>query len=189
MKKIIVGITGGSCTLYAVALLKTLKCLNIETHVVVSKMGFYNLDHECEISEREIKELSSYYYKNDDLAASIASGSFKTDGMVIIPCSMNTLGAIASGMSQNLIHRAADVVIKERRRLVIVPREMPLSPIHLENMLKLSRMDVVVMPAAPGFYHKPETIEDLVLILVGRVLDQLDIDAHLFERWHSEEGR
>lgn len=188
MKKIIVGITGGSCTLYAVALLKALKCLNIETHTIVSKMGYYNLNHECEVSESEIRALSSFYYENHDLAARVASGSFRTDSMVIVPCSMNTLGAIANGTSQNLIHRAADVVIKERRKLVIVPREMPLSPVHLENMLKLSQMGVVVMPASPGFYHKPESIEDLVLIMVGRLLDQFDLETNLFKRWHSEEG-
>jgi 4-hydroxy-3-polyprenylbenzoate decarboxylase len=183
MKKIVVAITGGSCTLYAVALLKTLKCLNIETHVIVSKIGFYNLAHECEVAEDEIKALSSYYYQNDDLAASVASGSFKTDGMIVIPCSMHTLAAMASGMSHNLIHRAADVTLKEGRKLVIVPREMPFSAIHLENMLKLSRMGVVVMPASPGFYHQPETIEDLVMIVVARVLDQVGIDAPLFKRW------
>ncbi len=183
MKKIIVAITGGSCTLYAVALLKTLQCLNIETHVIVSRMGFYNLAHECAVELLEIKALASHYYENDDLAAAIASGSFKTDGMVVIPCSMNSLGAIANGMSQNLIHRAADVVMKEGRKLVIVPREMPLSAIHLENMLKLARLGVVVMPASPGFYHQPETIDDLVMIMVGRILDQLGIDAPLFKRW------
>lgn len=183
MKKIIVAITGGSCTLYAVALLKTLQMLNVETHVVVSKMGYYNLSHECDMNEREIRDLSSVYYENDDLAAAIASGSFKTDGMIVIPCSMNTLSAIANGNSQNLIHRAADVILKEGRKLVIVPREMPLSAIHLENMLKLARLNVTVMPASPGFYHQPETIEDLVMIMVGRVLDQVGIEAPLFKRW------
>lgn len=183
MKKIIVAITGGSCTLYAAALLKTLQMLQVETHVVVSKMGYYNLNHECDLNEREIRDLSSVYYENDDLAAAIASGSFKTDGMIVIPCSMNTLSAIANGNSQNLIHRAADVTLKEGRKLVIVPREMPLSAIHLENMLKLARLNVTVMPASPGFYHQPETIEDLVMIMVGRVLDQVGIEAPLFKRW------
>lgn len=183
MKKVIVAITGGSCTIYAVALLKALSCLNIETHLVISKMGAYNLRHECDMAEQELRDLASFSYDNHDLAAAIASGSFKTDGMVVIPCSMNTLGAIASGTSQNLIHRAADVVIKERRPLVLVPREMPLSPIHLENLLKLSQIGVTIMPAAPGFYHQPETIEDLVCILVGRLLDQLNIENTLFKRW------
>ncbi len=183
MKKIIVAITGGSCTLYGVALLKTLQILGVQTHVVVSKMGYYNLSHECEVDESEIRALSDVYYENDDLAAAIASGSFKTDGMIVIPCSMNTLSAIANGNSQNLIHRAADVTLKEGRKLVIVSREMPLSAIHLENMLKLARLNVSVMPASPGFYHQPETIEDLVMIMVARVLDQVGIDAPLFKRW------
>jgi 4-hydroxy-3-polyprenylbenzoate decarboxylase len=183
MKKIIVGITGGSCVVYAVALLKTLEQLGVETHVAVSKMGAYNLRHECDMSINEIKEMSSYYYENDDFAASIASGSFKTDGMVIIPCSMSTLGAVANGLSQNLIHRAADVTMKEGRKLVIVARETPLSAIHLENMLKLAKLGVTIMPAAPGFYHLPESIVDIVNIMVGRTLDQLDIDSSLFKRW------
>lgn len=169
--------------IYAVALLKALECLGIESHVVVSKMGAYNLRHECDMSLDELRSMATKWHENDDLAASIASGSFRTDGMVLIPCSMNSLGAIANGLSNNLIHRAADVTIKEGRKLVIVPREMPLSAIHLENMLKLARMGVVVMPAAPGFYHKPETIEDLVGIMVGRVLDQFGIETDLFERW------
>jgi 4-hydroxy-3-polyprenylbenzoate decarboxylase len=182
-KKLIVGITGGSCMIYAVALLKVLEQLGIETHVVVSKMGAYNLKHECDFSLEEVKALSTHYYHNDDLAAAIASGSFKTDGMIILPCSMNTLGAVANGLSNNLIHRSADVIIKEKRRLVLVVRETPLSAIHLENMLKLSRIGVTIMPAAPGFYHLPESIEDIVDIMVGRILDQLDIETHLYKRW------
>ncbi|BEP27948.1 UbiX family flavin prenyltransferase [Helicovermis profundi] len=183
MKKIIVAITGGSCVIYAVALLKTLQQMNIETHVVVSKMGESNLNYECDMNIGEIKEISSYYYDYNNLGAAIASGSFKIDSMVIIPCTMNTLGAIANGLSSNLIHRAADVTIKEGRKLVIVPRETPFSPVHLENMLKLSKIGVTIMPAAPGFYHIPETISDIVDIMVGRTLDQLGIDSELFKRW------
>ncbi|OYT15347.1 MAG: aromatic acid decarboxylase [Bacteroidetes bacterium 4572_77] len=183
MKKIIVAITGGSCVIYAVALLKTLEQLNIETHVVVSKLGEHNLKLECDMDIDEIKEISSYYYEYTDLTASIASGSFKVDGMVVIPCSMNTLGAISSGITSNLIHRAADVTIKEGRKLVLVLRETPLSPIHLENMLKLSKIGVTIMPASPGFYHIPESITDIVDIMVGRTLDQLGIDSDLFKRW------
>lgn len=171
--------------IYAVALLKVFEQLGVETHVVVSKMGAYNLRHECDFSLEEVKALSTYYYNNDDLAAAIASGSFKTDGMIVIPCSMNTLAAVANGLSNNLIHRAADVTIKEKRRMVLVTRETPLSAIHLENMLKLARIGVTIMPAAPGFYNVPESIEDIVDIMVGRVLDQLDIDSHLYTRWKS----
>jgi 4-hydroxy-3-polyprenylbenzoate decarboxylase len=183
MKKIVVGITGGSCSIYAVALLTALRELGIETHVVVSRMGAYVLEHECNFSRSEVRELATVLYENDDLAAAIASGSFKTDAMVIVPCSMNTLGAVASGLSTNLLQRAADVTLKERRPLVVVPRETPLTNIHLENMLKLSRAGAVMMPASPGFYHHPETIDDLVLIMVGRILDQLGLDGGLFKRW------
>ncbi len=183
MKKIVIGITGGSCTPYAVALLATLRELGVETHVTVSGMGAYVLEHECEMTLDEVKALSSILYENDDLAATIASGSFHTDGMVIVPCSMNTLGAVAGGLSANLVQRAADVTLKEKRPLVIVPRETPMTTIHLKNMLELSRAGAVVMPASPGFYHRPETLDDLVFIMVGRILDQLGLDAGLFQRW------
>jgi len=181
--RIVVGMTGGSCTLYGVALLKALDQLNIETHLIVSRMGAYVAEHECGLTLPELRAMATRYYENDDLAAAVSSGSFKTDGMVIIPCSMNTLAAVASGISSNLVQRAADVTIKERRRLVLVPRETPLSPIHLENMLKLARLGVTIMPASPGFYQKPQNIGDLVSIMVGRTLDQLGIDSGLFERW------
>ncbi|SKC55063.1 UbiX family flavin prenyltransferase [Maledivibacter halophilus] len=181
--RIVVGVTGGSCSLYGVALLKALEQLDIETHLIVSKMGEYVTKHECDIEINDLKSMAAYFHKIDDLAAPVASGSFKTDGMIIIPCSMNTLGAIAGGLSLNLIHRAADVTIKEGRKLVLVTRETPLSVIHLENMLKLARMGVRIVPASPGFYHHPQTIGDLVNIMVGRVLDQLGIDTNLFKRW------
>jgi len=182
MKKLIIGITGGSCSVYAVALLKILKELGVETHVVVSRLGEYNLVHECEVDLDEIRELSTVVYKNDDLAAPIASGSFKTDGMIIVPCSMSSLGAVANGLSQNLIHRAADVVMKEGRKLVVVFREAPLNTVHIENMLKLSKMGVTVMPAAPGFYNKPEDLTDIVGFMVTRILDQVGFDVDLMER-------
>lgn len=181
--KIIVGLSGGSCAIYGVGLLKVLKELEIETHLVVSTMGEYVVNHECSISLEELKQMATYFHDNKNLAAPIASGSFKTDGMIIVPCSMRTLGAVANGLSDNLLTRAADVVIKERRKLVVVPRETPLSVIHLENMLKLAKIGVTVMPAAPGFYHQPETIGDIVSIMVGRILDQLDIQHNLFKPW------
>ncbi len=186
--RIVVGMTGGSCSIYGVALLKALEQMGVETHLVVSRMGAYVLEHECEMKLEDVKEMATFYYENNDLAASISSGSFKTDGMVIIPCSMNTLAAVANGMSQNLVHRAADVVMKEGRKLVMVVRETPLSPIHLENMLKLSKIGVTIMPASPGFYHKPQDISDLVNIMVGRTLDQLGLDSSIFKRWDSSQG-
>lgn len=146
-------------------------------------MGEYVLAHECDVNREEVKDLADVLYENNNLAASVASGSFKTDGMVIVPCSMNTLGAVANGMSQNLVQRAADVTLKEKRPLIVVPRETPLTDIHLENMLKLSKAGAIMMPASPGFYHRPETIDDLVMIIVGRILDQLGLDGGLFKRW------
>lgn len=181
--KIVVGITGGSCAIYGVGLLKVLQALDIETHLVVSTMGEYVVKHECGMELEELKELASFYYDNRNLAASISSGSFKTDGMIIVPCSMRTLAAVAHGISDNLLTRAADVTIKEGRKLVIVPRETPLSVIHLENMLKLAKLGVKILPASPGFYHHPETIEDIVSIMVGRTLDQMGIDHSLLKRW------
>lgn len=181
--KIIVGVSGGSCAIYGVSLLQVLSQLSIETHLVVSNMGEYVVQHECGMNVEELSSLASFTHNNRDLAAPISSGSFKTDGMVIIPCSMRTLAAVANGVSDNLLTRAADVVIKERRKLVMVPRETPLSVIHLENMLKLARMGVTIMPASPGFYHQPESLEDIIAMMVGRTLDQLGIEHQLFKPW------
>lgn len=181
--RIIVGISGGSGAIYGVALLKILQEMGIETHLVVSTMGEYVVEHECGINLEELKGLASYYHDNKDLAAPISSGSFKTDGMIIIPSSMKTVAAVANGLSDNLLTRAADVIIKERRKLVIVPRETPLSVIHLENMLKLARMGVTILPASPGFYNHPESIGDIVSAIVGRALDQLGIEHNLINRW------
>ena len=155
----------------------------METHLVVSETGVRVVEHECRIDFDELKSLASVWHDNDNLGASIASGSFKTDGMIIVPCSMKTVAAIAHGYSEGLLTRAADVCIKEHRRLVIIPRETPLSTIHLENMLKLSQLGVRVMPASPEFYSHPETIGDMVTSIVGRGLDQLGIEHNLLKRW------
>lgn len=181
--KVVVGISGGSGAIYGVALLKILKEFNIETHLVVSTMGEYVTNHECGINLEELKSLATYYHDNKNLAAPIASGSFKTDAMVIVPCSMKSVAAVASGMSDNLLTRAADVTIKENRKLIVVPRETPLSQIHLENMLKLSKIGVTVMPPSPGFYTHPQDIGDIVSGIVARILDQLGIEHDLVERW------
>lgn len=184
--KLIVAITGGSGSIYGVCLLKTLHQMNIETHLVISKMGEDVIYHECGIEKEELKEYCTHYHDIKDLHAPIASGSFKTHGMIIIPCSMKTLASVANGYSDNLISRSADVMIKEGRKLVIVPRETPLSQIHLENMLKLSKMGVRIVPASPGFYHHPESITDLVSIMVGKVLDLFDLEHNLFRRWGED---
>ena len=181
--KIIVGISGGSGSIYALSLLKALKELKVETHLVVTNMGKAVMEHECGVTINELKKIASYFHDNDNLFAPIASGSFKVGGMVVVPCSMKTLSAIANGYSDSLLTRACDVTIKEKRKLVLVPRETPLSSIHLENMLKLSRIGVTVFPPIPGFYNHPESLEDIVLNITGRILDNLGIDNTLANRW------
>ena len=183
--RVVVGISGGSGAIYGISLLKVLRELDIETHLVVSTMGEYVMEHECGIRLEEIKKLATFSYDNRDFTAPIASGSFKIQSMVVIPCSMKTLSSIANGFSENLLSRAADVTIKEGRKLILVPRETPLSPIHLENMLKLSRIGVNIFPACPGFYNHPESIEDIVANLVGRILDLMGIDNQIFKRWQG----
>jgi flavin prenyltransferase len=183
--KLIVGITGSSGVIYGVKLLYFLNKLKIETHIVLSKWAKKNIEIETDESLTEIKKFASFEYDENDMSASISSGSFKTHGMIIIPCSMKTLASIANGYDDNLISRAASVTIKENRKLVIVPRETPLSQIHLSNMLKLSKIGVIILPAMPGFYHRPKTVNDLVLHIVGKTLDQFDIDNNVFKRWKS----
>lgn len=184
--RIIIGITGGSGAIYGVAMLQVLKELGIETHLVVTGMGEYVTAHETGMTLEDLREMASHSYDNKDLSAKISSGSYKTDGMIVVPCSMKTLSSIAHGSSEGLLTRAADVVLKEGRKLVVMPRETPLSVIHLENMLKLAKAGVKIMPLAPGFYHHPEKIEDLIRTMVGRALDQLDIDHHLIRRWGED---
>ena len=184
--KIVVGISGGSGSIYAVSLLKALQQLDIETHLVVTTMGGYVTEHECGIGLEELKGMATYFHDNKNFAAPIASGSFKVDGMVVIPCSMKTLSSVANGFSDSLLTRACDVTIKEKRKLVLIPRETPLSPIHLENMLKLSKIGVTIFPPSPGFYNHPESIEDIVLNMTGRILDMLGIDNNLVNRWKGQ---
>lgn len=194
MKRLIVGITGASAGIYGVRLLEVLtQHEDIEVHLTISASGARALSEELQIeidlSNFELKSLIGIssprviYHHESDIAASIASGSFRTEGMIVVPCSMGSLAAIAGGISRNLIQRAADVCIKERRKLVLVPRETPLSSIHLENMLKLSRMGVCVLPAMPGFYHFPKNVDDLLNFVVTKILDQFGIDTKLIQRW------
>jgi 4-hydroxy-3-polyprenylbenzoate decarboxylase len=186
--RIIVGITGATGAIYGVRLLERLREAGIETHVVISRWGARTLMHETPYSREQVEALASFTYPPGDMGAAISSGSFRTDGMIIAPCSAKTLAAIAHGFGDNLIHRAADVVLKERRRLVLLVREAPLSDIHLENMLKLSRMGAVVLPPLPAFYNHPRTIDDLVDHTVSRVLDQFGLETSGAERWAGEMG-
>ena len=182
-KKIIVGMTGATGTILAVRVLELLHGAGIETHLVISKWGARTLTHETTYGIDQVRQLATFSYQEGDAGAAISSGSFLTDGMVVVPCSMRTLGAIAGGHGDNLIHRAADVVLKERRKLVLVVREVPLSEIHLENMLKLSRMGAVIAPPIPAFYNHPRSIADMVDHIAARVLDHLGIHLERVRRW------
>lgn len=185
--KIIVGITGATGIIYGVHLLKALREVAVETHLVMSHWAIQNLALETDYCLEQVLQLADHFYENNQMGAAIASGSFKTDGMVILPCSMKSLAAIAVGYAENLLHRAADVTLKEGRTLILAPRETPLNVIHLENMLKLARSGVVIMPPMPSFYHKPETISDLVSHHTGRILDRLKLDNQLVKRWAGDE--
>jgi len=181
--RLVVAITGASGAIYGKRLLEVLHDKKVETHLVISKAAEKVIEHELEITKRSLEKLADHVYDVDDLTAPILSGSFKTDGMIIIPCSMKTVAGIAHGYSDNLILRAADVTLKERRKLILVPRETPLNVIHLRNMLELSKQGVAIIPAMPAFYHKPKKIDALVDYIVGKVLDCLDIEHNLFRRW------
>ncbi|MET9489673.1 non-oxidative hydroxyarylic acid decarboxylases subunit B [Nocardia sp. NPDC006630] len=186
VQRIIVAITGASGAPYAVRLLQTLREMpEIETHLVMSTWAKSNIEMETPYTVREVAALGDVSYKLGEQGAAISSGSFRTAGMIIVPCSMRTLSAIRHGQADNLICRAADVVLKERRRLILVPRETPLNEIHLENMLALSRMGARIVPPMPAFYNHPETIDDLVDHVVTRILDQFDLDAPQARRWRG----
>jgi len=181
--KLIVGITGASGTIFGVRLLQMLHGSGVETHLVMGKWAARTLVHETQHTVEEVQGLATRDYPPGDQGAAISSGSFVTLGMVIVPCSMRTLAAIANGFSDNLIHRAADVILKERRKLVLVVRESPLHDIHLENMLKLSRMGVVILPPVPAFYNHPQNLDDMINHVTMRVLDQFDIHLDVMNRW------
>jgi len=182
-RRLIVALTGATGTIFGVRLLETLQGTDIETHLVMSKWAVRTLVHETSYTIEQVQQLATRVYPLADQGAAISSGSFLTMGMVVVPCSMRTLSAIAHGLGDNLIHRAADVILKERRRLVLAIREAPLSEIHLENMLKLSRMGVGICPPMPAFYTRPQTIDDIVNYTVARLLDQLDIHLEVHNRW------
>ena len=181
--RLIVGITGATGTIFGVRLLQMLHGSGVETHMVMSKWAARTLIHETQHTVEQVEALASRNYPLGDQGAAISSGSFVTLGMVVVPCSMRTLAAIANGMADNLIHRAADVILKERRKLVLVVRESPLHDIHLENMLKLSRMGVVILPPVPAFYNHPQSLDDMINHVTMRVLDQFDIHLDVMNRW------
>jgi 4-hydroxy-3-polyprenylbenzoate decarboxylase len=187
--RLIVAITGASGVVYGKRLLEVLHEKAIEIHLVVSEAAEKVIEHELETSSKDLKKLASRVYSVNDLNAPLMSGSFQTDGMIIIPCTMKTLAGIASGYADNLILRAADVTLKERRKLIVVPRETPVSVVHLRNMLSVAKLGVAVVPAMPAYYHKPKKIDDLVDFVVGKVLDCLGLEHRLFKRWHGTQQR
>ena len=180
---LIVAITGATGTVFGVRLLEMLQDTDVETHLIMSRWAARTLVLETSCTVEQVEALATRVYPLTDQGAAVSSGSFLTLGMVVVPCSMRTLAAIAHGLGDNLIHRAADVILKERRKLVLAVREAPLSDIHLENMLKLSRMGVVICPPMPAFYNKPESVDDLVNYTAARLLDQLGIHLDVRNRW------
>lgn len=185
--KIVVGITGASGAIYGWRLIHALKAAGCEVHAVVTEHGWQVLQHECGVDAASLAAAVDYLYDINNMGAAIASGSFRTDAMVIVPCSMRTLGGVANGIASNLLIRAADVALKENRMLVMVPRETPVNVIHLTNMLKLAQIGVKIMPASPGFYHRPQHLDALIDMLVGKICDMLDVKHNLYRRWSGEE--
>ncbi|UVI32390.1 UbiX family flavin prenyltransferase [Paenibacillus spongiae] len=194
-----VGITGASGAIYGIRLIEMLISSGIKVHLVITDAGWRVLKEElgwvaakrqAALEARFGDAMASgslIYHPNGDIGASIASGSYRAEGMIIMPCSMGTLASIAHGSSDNLMTRAADVMLKEGRKLMLVPRETPLHAIHLENMLKLARLGVKLIPAMPAFYYGPQSMEDMIDFLVGKVLDQIPIDHDLYRRWGDEQ--
>lgn len=176
-RRIVVGLSGATGAIYCMRLLQALRERDVQTHLVISRSGALTLEQERVCSRRELIELASHHHDINDVGATIASGSFSHDGMVIAPCSMRTLAAVAHGMGDNLITRAADVALKEKRRLVLLARETPLNLAHLRNMVHVTEMGGLIMPPVPAFYTHPATVEDIVMHTVSRVLDQFGIEG------------
>lgn len=188
-RRLIVAITGATGAVYGVRLLHLLRGIpTIETHLLVSEAGVLNIHQELGLSRKDVEILADVTHNVRDVGASIASGSFQSEGMVVAPCSMKTLAAIAHGLSDNLITRAADVVLKERRRLLLMVRETPFNLAHLRNMTAVTEMGGIIFPPLPGFYHKPQSIEEMVDHTLGRVLDLFDIEHELAPRWQGIRG-
>jgi 4-hydroxy-3-polyprenylbenzoate decarboxylase len=184
--RLIVGMSGATGAIFGIRMLEALRSASVETHLVISKWAETTIKLETNYSVDEVKDLASVVHSSMNQAASISSGSFRVDGMIVSPCSMKTLASIRVGMSEGLLGRAADVILKERKKLVLLTRETPLSDIHLENMLALSKMGAVIVPPVPAFYNHPTSIDDIVNHIVARTLDQFDIDNSLTRRWKDD---
>jgi 4-hydroxy-3-polyprenylbenzoate decarboxylase len=184
--RIIVGISGASGIIYGIRMLQVLRELNVETHLVMSRSAQVTLAYETDFSIANIRDLADVSYANADIGAAISSGSFRTMGMVIAPCSIKTLAELATGVTSNLLSRSADVILKERRRLVLMVRETPLHLGHLRNMVSVTEAGALICPPMPAFYNRPESVEAIVDHTVGRVLDLFGFDAKLLRRWGGE---
>ncbi|MDP2376196.1 UbiX family flavin prenyltransferase [Reyranella sp.] len=182
-KRLVIGISGASGVVYGVRLLEALKPLPVETHLVMTRTAEVTLAHETDLKVAAVRKLADVAHVIDDLAAAVSSGSFRTLGMIVAPCSMRSLGEIATGISSNLLTRAADVALKERRKLVLLIRETPLHAIHLRNMATLADMGAIIAPPVPAFYNRPKTLDDVIDHTVGRVLDLFDLDTGKVKRW------
>ena len=183
--KLVVGISGATGAIYGIRVLQVLKACQVETHLVLSDSAKRTIDAETNLSVKEIEKLADYIYDNRDIGASISSGSFKTDGMIIAPCAIKSLSALANSYNDSLLIRAADVMLKEKRKLVVIPRETPLHIGHLKLMIAVAEMGAVIIPPMPAFYIMPKTLDDIINQTVGKALDQFDIDHHLFRRWEG----
>lgn len=181
---LIIGITGATGVVYGIRLLEVLSSINdIETHLIISEAGEMNIEGETDRKIEDIKKLASFSYDIRDVGARLASGSFQRDGMIIAPCTVKTMSALANSYTENLLIRAGDVTLKERRKLVLLVRETPLHIGHIRNMEKLCEMGAIIMPPVPAFYHKPKTIQDIIDHTIGKTLDMFDIKHNLFQRW------
>ncbi|PHH61474.1 hypothetical protein CDD81_321 [Ophiocordyceps australis] len=184
-KRIVIAITGATGAQIGIEILQALRRLNVETHLIISKWAAETIKYETDYTAASVKALADYAYNSHDLAAPISSGSYKTDGMLVVPCSVKTLAAINAGICDDLISRAADVSLKERRRLVLSVRETPLSEIHLRNMMDVTRAGAIIAPPVVGFYTRPTSVQEVLNQMVGRVLDLFDLDTGDFERWNG----
>lgn len=182
---LIIGISGASGVIYGIRLLEVLRDLDIETHLVLSRSGEVTIAHETDYKIADIRALATHVHAQSDIGASIASGSFRTRGMIVAPCSMKSMSEIAAGTTSGLLTRAADVVLKERRRLVLMTRETPLHAGHLRSMTQLSEIGAIIAPPVPAFYARPQSLDDMINHTIGRVLDLFDIDAKLVNRWKT----
>jgi flavin prenyltransferase len=187
MSGLVIGISGATGVAYGVRALEALRACDIESHLLVTQSAMQILGMETEYTIDYVRSLATHVYDVDNVGAALASGSFKVDGMAVIPCSIKSLSAVANSFGYNLLVRAADVTLKERRKLVLVVRETPLHEGHLDLMARVTRMGAIILPPAPAFYHMPKTIDDIINHTVGKVLDQFGIDAHLFRRWGEED--